>query len=117
MTLYHILYPILQLILPSKLSRRELILTTATPTIIIQATNTCNRNLPSLKTQQNKLKQNKTNKQTNKNKPFFSLGQLWSIFNSATKISYYNVKVSCVVPPLKIQGLSKLKLKIPAVTI
>ena len=115
MTFYHILYPILQLILPSKLYRRELILTTATPTIIIQATNTCSSNLPFLKTQQNKLKQNKTNKK--KTKPFFSLGQLWSIFNSAAKISYYNVKVSCVVPPLKIQGLSKLKLKIPAVTI
>ena len=110
MTFYHILYPILQLILPSKLCRRELILTTAATTIIIQATNTCNSNLPSLKT--HKTKQNKT-----KTKPFFSLGQLWSIFNSAAKISYYNVKVSRVIPPLKIQGLSKLKLKIPAVTI
>ena len=38
MTSYHILYPILQLILPSKLSRRELTLTTATATILIQAT-------------------------------------------------------------------------------
>lgn len=54
MTFFHIVHPILQLILPSKLSRRELIFTTSTATILIQATNTCKSNLPSLKTKQNK---------------------------------------------------------------